>query len=147
MGQIIWLKIFPSLLFYVLVNNSLHTAHNVINLSTFQGYVLLSIVTTLGKLQIFLTISSNSKTSTWVLRRYVWNHCDQAVDMVWKAPFCWDCRMSVSFAIHKAALLKLETVQILFYLASIPIQFWWIWCRKLTMLCQSWAVFCLNWPV
>ena len=62
-------------------------------------------------------------STTPILLRHVWNHCDQAVDIVWKAPFCWDCRMSVSFAIHKAALLKLETVQILFYLDSIPIHF------------------------
>ena len=43
-----------------------------------------------------------------LLMRYVWNHCDQAADMVWIAPFCWDYQMDLSFAIHKAALLKLE---------------------------------------
>ena len=66
-----------------------------------------------------------------LLMRYVCNHCHLAGDMVWKAPFCWDNLMVLGFAIHEAALLKLEAVQILFYLASTSFQFGWIWCRNL----------------
>ena len=47
--------------------------------------------------------------------RYVWNHCDQAADMVQIAPFCWDYQMDLSFATHETALLKPEAVQYFFY--------------------------------
>ena len=109
----------------------------------YQGYVVLLLVTTLGKCQIFVTFLLILQH---LLMRYVWNYCDQAVvDMAWKALFCWDYQMDLSFAIHEAALLKFEAVQILFYLASISFQFCWIWCRKLTILCQFWAVFGCFW--
>ena len=111
----------------------------------FQGYVVLLLVTTLTKFLFFvwqfLLIQQH------LFMRYFWNHCHQAADMVWKAPFCWDNLMDLGFAIHEAALLKLEAVQILFYLAFISSRFCWIWCRKLTFLCQFWAVFGLILPV
>ena len=46
--------------------------------------------------------------------RYVWNHWDQAANMVRIAPLCWDYQMDLSFAIHKAALIKPEAVQYFF---------------------------------
>ena len=68
-----------------------------------------------------------------LLMMYIWNHCDQAADMVWNVPFCWDYQMDISFAIYEAVLLKLEADQILFYVVSISFQFCWIWWRKLTI--------------
>ena len=93
----------------------------------FQGYVVLLLVTTIGKFQL-----------QHLLMRYVLNHCHQAADVVWKAPFCWDNLMD------EAALLKLEAIQILFYLIFSS-QFCWIWCRKLAILCQFLALFGLIW--
>ena len=55
--------------------------------------------------------------------KYVWNHCDQAADMMRKAPFCRDYHMDLSFAIHEAAMLKPEAAQYFFYLNSATCQF------------------------
>ena len=45
----------------------------------FQGYVVLLLVTTIGKFQL-----------QHLLMGYVLNHCHQDADIVWKAPFCCD---------------------------------------------------------
>ena len=45
------------------------------------------------------------------MARYVWNHFDQAADMVWIEPFSGHYYMELSFAPHKAALTKHEAIQ------------------------------------
>ena len=54
---------------------------------------------------------------------HVWNHCAQAADMVQIEPFSWRYNMDLGFAIHKAALLKHEAIQYLFYFNSATFQF------------------------
>ena len=55
--------------------------------------------------------------------RYVWNHCDQAADMVRIEPVSWHYRMDLGFAIHKAALLQHVAIQYYFYFSSAAFQF------------------------
>ena len=52
--------------------------------------------------------------SQHILMSYVWNHCDQAADMVRIAPVCWAYKADFSLAIHEAVLLKLEAVEIIY---------------------------------
>ena len=53
---------------------------NTMRPEVYQGYVVLLLVITLGKFQVFLW--QFSLILQHLLIRYVWNHCDQAEDMV-----------------------------------------------------------------
>ena len=107
----------------------------------FQGYVVLLLVTTLRKFLWQLSLILQHP-----LMRYVWNHCDQAADMVRIAPFCWCYHMDLGFAIHKAALLKLEAALYFFYFNSATFQFCWIWCGKLALKGpnKTKSIFCIK---
>ena len=78
--------------------------------------VVLLLVTTLSKFQIFATIIAHFSTH---IMRYAWDHCEQAEDMVRIAPFCWGYQMYLSFAIHEAV----QAVQYFFHLSSSTFHF------------------------
>ena len=97
--------------------------------------------TTLSKFHFFVSIFVGSATFIYeVCLEPLWPNCGHSVN---SALLCWDYQMHLSFVIHEAVLLKLEAVQILFYLNTISFQFCWIWCKKLTILCHFWA-FCIE---
>ena len=54
---------------------------------------------------------------------YVWNHCEQAADMVRIEPVSCHYRMDLGFAIHVAALLHHEAIQYYFYFSTATFQF------------------------
>ena len=96
----------------------------------YQGYVLLLLVTTLSKLQIPAIMSAHPTIPI-----------DEAfLELLW--PNC------VHGALNKAALLKLEAVHcsfsLLFYLASIYIQFCLIWCRRWLSHANFWPFLTLS---
>ena len=97
-----------------------------------QGYVLLLLVTTLSRFQVFATVFAHFATPiNEVCLEPLWPSCGYGAMRI--APFCWDYQMDISFAIQVAALLKPEAVQHFFYLNSATFQFCWIWCVKLAL--------------
>ena len=98
----------------------------------YQGYVVLLLVTTPSKFQIFATIFAHIATPiNAICLEPLWLSCGYGAKRI--APFCLDYHLDLSFATHVAALLKPEAVQYFFYLHSATFQFCWIWCVKLAL--------------
>ena len=100
-----------------------------------QGYAVLLLVTTLSKFRIFVTISAHSVTPI----------SEVCLEPLWSS--CWDDQMDICFAIHEAALLKHEAVQILFHIDSISFQFLPNLMQKIDYFVTFFAVFGLIWLI